>query len=108
MFLDSFVSHLIILDVCRYLTTNQILEKKLTNPDATLKSAVAGFKTGDWMRTFEALNNVRSVALHAPSTMGGNLHSVVLSVLKAADNLRSSVSKNAIITLKDMFIGCKK
>jgi len=57
----------------------------------------------DWAVQMEALNNVRLLAIyHASVTILPQLHAVVRAVLVVVDNLRSNLSKSALMSLTDM------
>ena len=60
--------------------------------------------SGDWAEQLEALNTTRSLSVyHASNTVLLGLHSLVRAVLSVVDNLRSQLSKAAIMCLTDMF-----
>ena len=56
----------------------------------------------------EAVSNLRRLAVHHPEILCTNLHTVTLAVIQEAKNLRSQVSRLALICLGDMFTGLKK
>ena len=73
-----------------------------------MQRMLGGIGTDEWPEIFHTLNSVRRLSIHHGSLIEGHLHTIIRSVIKAADNLRSAVSKNAILTLQDMWIGMKK
>eukprot|EP00943_MAST-04B_sp_MAST-4B-sp1_P006833 g6833.t1 len=89
--------------VAEYLTSAQC--KPLKNPAVELRRSMRDLSSPEWDKIFDALNVVRSLALHHHGSIGPVLHSLVLSVNEASKNLRSSVAKNALLCLNDMIDG---
>ena len=89
-----------------YLSTDDI--RPSPNPQVEMQRMMGGIGTDEWPEIFHTLNSVRRLSIHHGNLIEGHLHTVVRSVIKAADNLRSAVSKNAILTLQDMWIGLKR
>ena len=58
-----------------------------------------------WERQFDALNTIRRVAAHHRGELSSPpaLHTAVVAVLGAAESLRSSVAKNGMMALGDLF-----
>ena len=75
------------------------------NPEAELRHAMEDLASGDWEKNFAGLNRVRALSRWHASVLAPATHSVVLAVVKACDNLRSSVCKNALLALGDMLAG---
>ena len=77
----------------------------LESPARNFKKAVRDLTSGpeEWSAQFEALDVVRKAAKHHPEVVSGVINSVVKDVLGLTDCLRSSVSRNAILCLRDMF-----
>ncbi|CAE7943504.1 Togaram1, partial [Symbiodinium sp. KB8] len=57
---------------------------------------------------FNALNNLRRLAVHHGGVLGDNLREALEGLLPLVDSLRSSVSKNAVLTVADLFSGLGK
>eukprot|EP01034_Spumella_vulgaris_P022814 gene22813-28984_t len=76
-------------------------------PSQDLAKALRHLEKQEWPEIFHTLNTVRKVAIHHPSVVvqSGGLHQLVLLIMKQVDNLRSSLAKNALITLGDLFCG---
>jgi HEAT repeat protein len=73
------------------------------NPDTTMRTLIERLGSSDWAVQMEALNDLRALSIyHAPQTVLPNLHQVVRHTLLVADNLRSQLSKAAIMSLADM------
>lgn len=86
-----------------YLTREQCLP--VANPTTEMRRILHNLASGEWDECFEALNGVRRLALHHSNVLNMQLHTVVLGVLDASSNLRSSVAKNALLAIHDLVIG---
>ena len=88
-----------------YVSSEQI--PRLDDPgEAAGPGLLQDLASSKWDTQFKALNTVRSLALHHPAELTDRLLSdVVLAVVKLAASLRSSVSKNSLMTLNDMCVG---
>ena len=88
------------------MTTDE-LEPIKSGADKAFKTAIKELVGGaDWNIQFEACNAVRRVCkFHQDLVLqhGATLHSLVKQLTKLADSLRSSLSKIALITIRDMF-----
>jgi hypothetical protein len=73
-----------------------------------LRSAMAGLKNDAWDVVFDSLNILRRLALHHSPVVVAQLHGLVLLLIKQVHNLRSSVAKNALLTLQDCCSGLGK
>ena len=65
-------------------------------------------KTLEWEDQFNVLNTLRRLALFNSEAVTPYLHEFVNFMASAVDNLRSSVSKNALMTYSDFFMGMNK
>ncbi|KAJ8045651.1 TOG array regulator of axonemal microtubules protein 1 [Holothuria leucospilota] len=79
--------------------------KPLANPSTALKDALRFLEQDDWEVKNDGLTIVRRLSLFHADVFGAQLHSVVIAVLAEVKNLRSNVSKCAIVCLGDMFVG---
>jgi len=93
-----------------YLDRSEIIP--CDNAKQQLAKILKELDTGEWPGIFHTLNTVRRLALHHQNLILGTskttLHGIFQSVLRHADNLRSQVSKNAILTIADMYAGFGK
>eukprot|EP01039_Chlorochromonas_danica_P001542 gene1542-1680_t len=82
----------------------------LPHPSADLTAAMKGLETQEWPDIFHTLNIIRRAVLHhSPIVLqSGCLHRLIQLVVKLVGNLRSSVAKNALMTVSDCFQGLKK
>ncbi|XP_051628044.1 TOG array regulator of axonemal microtubules protein 1 isoform X2 [Manacus candei] len=77
-------------------------------PDTALAEALALLADDDWEKKIEGLNFVRCLsAYHAP-VLTAKLHETSLAVAQEVKNLRSGVSRAAVVCLGDLFTHLKK
>ncbi|XP_031969160.1 TOG array regulator of axonemal microtubules protein 1 isoform X2 [Corvus moneduloides] len=77
-------------------------------PDTALAEALALLNDQDWEKKIEGLNFVRCLsAYHAP-ILTAKLHETTLAVAQEVKNLRSGVSRAAVVCLGDLFTHLKK
>ncbi|KAG7389647.1 hypothetical protein PHYPSEUDO_010044 [Phytophthora pseudosyringae] len=85
----------------RYLEVHEIAP--LLNPKQDLSKALSQLRSDDWEANFDALSTVRRLATHHAGLLDtGKVHAIVSEILKQIPNLRSSVSKNALLALESM------
>ncbi|KAE9051933.1 hypothetical protein PR001_g969 [Phytophthora rubi] len=85
----------------RYLETHEVTP--LINPKQDLSKMLTQLRSEDWEANFDALSTVRRLAMHHASIIdAGKVHAIVVEILKQVSNLRSSVSKNALLALESM------
>ena len=95
-----------------YISSDDLEPLTGKNPDKVLQQALLDLVSSpDWNIQFEACNIVRRVCkFHQQLVVqsGATLHSLVKQLCKLADSLRSSLSKIALITIRDMFENLKR
>uniref|UniRef100_H0ZSN3 TOG array regulator of axonemal microtubules 1 n=1 Tax=Taeniopygia guttata TaxID=59729 RepID=H0ZSN3_TAEGU len=80
----------------------------LARPEPALATALALLAEHDWEKKIEGLNFVRCLsAYHAP-ILTAKLHETTLAVAQEVKNLRSGVSRAAVVCLGDLFTHLKK
>lgn len=72
------------------------------DPEKSLARALLGMKSADWSTILQSVNSVRRISVHHPRIIVPNLHPVVLELAAQADNLRSSVSKGAVMCFTEI------
>ncbi|TMW56635.1 hypothetical protein Poli38472_006645 [Pythium oligandrum] len=87
-------------DATRYLEPHEL--KPLPNAKQDAAKIVQTLQNEDWEVVFEGLNLVRRLAAHHTKFLEENLHAVVKEIVAQVPNLRSSVSKNALLALESM------
>ncbi|CAD6235092.1 unnamed protein product [Miscanthus lutarioriparius] len=73
------------------------------SPKAKAAGLVADLDSKDWVRTCEALNDARRLAIHHPALLNPILEKVVLAVVKTMKSPRSAVLKTSIMACADIF-----
>jgi hypothetical protein len=75
------------------------------NPDREFRQAMDFIQSDDWEKNMHALLSIRRMAVHHPDLLSDKerLHTVSVRLMEAVDNLRSAVSKNAVISFRDLF-----
>ncbi|XP_062182008.1 uncharacterized protein LOC133886270 [Phragmites australis] len=74
-----------------------------TNPKAKAAGLVAELDSKDWVRTCEALNDTRRLAIHHSALLNPILVKVMLAIVKTMKNPRSAVLKTSIMACTDIF-----
>ncbi|XP_076441832.1 TOG array regulator of axonemal microtubules protein 1-like isoform X3 [Babylonia areolata] len=84
--------------------------KPFSDPEAALRAAQKKLENDDWETKTEGLNMIRRIVQFHPETFSAPpvLHSTILLVVKEVKNLRSQVSRLAIVCLGDMFVSLKR
>ncbi|KAL2091168.1 hypothetical protein ACEWY4_013431 [Coilia grayii] len=73
------------------------------HPEQTLLQAFRLLSTDDWEKKVEALNSIRRLCTHHTEVLLPRLHDLCLAVTKEVKNLRSMVSRVAMVTLAHLF-----
>ena len=94
-------------DQTKYLQQSELTP--LINPDFEWKLCLEDIRSSDWSKQFEACNTLRRVcAHHAELITSSHVRTLSSSLQVQSDSLRSSLAKNAMITLKELFAKLKK
>jgi hypothetical protein len=81
--------------------------KPLTSPTQEFNKAYKGLEVQEWPDIFHTLNVFRRLALHHAAVLVNSsvLHNIIVLIMKRVDELRSQLSKNAILTMEDFVRG---
>lgn len=81
--------------------------KKVHNCEEALQKCIISGSLENWNDQFEALNMLRRLIKHHSEVFLSQvtLHNICLDLIKWADSLRSSLSKNALIVISEMCEG---
>lgn len=95
-------------DAFEYIASADLLP--LSHPTSELNAALRGLEIHEWPEIFHTLNSIRRAVLHHSNLVlqTTNLHMMMQFILKHAQNLRSSLAKNALLTIADCFLGLKR
>jgi hypothetical protein len=77
-------------------------------PAQAAKSCAQKLKSDDWSVMYEGIDDVRRLAKHNPEMINAMSAELGASMLHLAQNLRSQVSRNALLGLHDMFTFLRK
>uniref|UniRef100_A0A8C0FD67 TOG array regulator of axonemal microtubules 1 n=1 Tax=Bubo bubo TaxID=30461 RepID=A0A8C0FD67_BUBBB len=77
-------------------------------PEAALTEALALLADDDWEKKIEGLNFVRCLSAYHATVLTAKLHETSLAVAQEVKNLRSGVSRAAVVCLGDLFTYLKK
>ncbi|CAC5385590.1 unnamed protein product [Mytilus coruscus] len=78
------------------------------DPDHALRDAMNSLSNEEWEVKCSGLNSIRRLALFHPDTVTSQLHNILVATLKEVKNLRSQVSRLAIVSIGDMFTHLQK
>ncbi|KFQ11266.1 Protein FAM179B, partial [Leptosomus discolor] len=79
-----------------------------SKPEAALTEALTLLADDDWEKKIEGLNFVRSLSAYHATVLTAKLHETSLAVAQEVKNLRSGVSRAAVVCLGDLFTYLKK
>nr|XP_028606214.1 LOW QUALITY PROTEIN: TOG array regulator of axonemal microtubules protein 1-like [Podarcis muralis] len=77
-------------------------------PELALSEALHYLAEDDWEKKIEGLNWIRCLSAYHPDVLTAKLHETSLSVVQEVKNLRSVVSRAAVVCLGDLFNYLKK
>ncbi|XP_035183499.1 TOG array regulator of axonemal microtubules protein 1 [Oxyura jamaicensis] len=79
-----------------------------SKPEAALTEALVLLADDDWEKKIEGLNFVRCLSAYHAAILTVKLHETSLAVAQEVKNLRSGVSRAAVVCLGDLFTHLKK
>ncbi|XP_058604401.1 TOG array regulator of axonemal microtubules protein 1 isoform X2 [Onychostoma macrolepis] len=82
--------------------------RPFSKPELALTQSFRLISSDDWEKKIEGLNFLRSLAQYHPDVLMSRIHDVCLALIQEARNLRSSVSRVAVVTLGEMFVALQK
>ncbi|XP_054827608.1 TOG array regulator of axonemal microtubules protein 1 [Eublepharis macularius] len=77
-------------------------------PETALSEALQYLADEDWEKKIGGLNSIRCLSAHHPDVLTAKLHETSLAVVQEVKNLRSVVSRAAVVCLGDLFNYLKK
>ncbi|XP_063146663.1 TOG array regulator of axonemal microtubules protein 1 isoform X2 [Candoia aspera] len=77
-------------------------------PEVALLEALQFLADNDWEKKIEGLNSVRCLSAYHSDALTAKLHETSLAVVQEVKNLRSVVSRAAVVCLGDLFNYLKK
>ncbi|XP_072127220.1 TOG array regulator of axonemal microtubules protein 1 isoform X2 [Mobula birostris] len=82
--------------------------RPFSKPDLALSEALKLISDEDWEKKIEGINCIRCLSAHHIDVLTARLHEAVFAVVQEVKNLRSSVSRIAVLCLGEMFTALKK
>ncbi|KGM00339.1 Protein FAM179B, partial [Charadrius vociferus] len=79
-----------------------------SKPEVALTEALTFLADDDWEKKIEGLNFVRCLSAYHATILTSKLHETSLAVAQEVKNLRSGVSRAAVVCLGDLFTYLKK
>ncbi|KAM6134148.1 TOG array regulator of axonemal microtubules protein 1 [Phoenicopterus ruber ruber] len=79
-----------------------------SKPEVALTEALTFLADDDWEKKIEGLNFVRCLSAYHATVLTAKLHETSLAVAQEVKNLRSGVSRAAVVCLGDLFTYLKK
>ncbi|XP_067847964.1 TOG array regulator of axonemal microtubules protein 1 [Heptranchias perlo] len=82
--------------------------RPFSKPDLALSEALKRLSEEDWEKKIEGINCIRCLSTYHSDVLTVRLHEAVFAVVQEVKNLRSGVSRVAVLCLGDMFTVFKK
>ncbi|XP_055496342.1 TOG array regulator of axonemal microtubules protein 1 [Leucoraja erinacea] len=82
--------------------------RPFSKPDLALSEALKLVSDEDWEKKIEGINCIRCLSAYHSDVLTTRLHEAVFAVVQEVKNLRSGVSRVALLCLGDMFTVFKK
>ncbi|XP_016108497.1 protein FAM179B-like isoform X2 [Sinocyclocheilus grahami] len=82
--------------------------RPFSKPELALTQSFRLIASDDWEKKIEGLNFLRSLAQYHPDVLMSRIHDVCLALIQEVRNLRSGVSRVAVVTLGEMFAVLQK
>uniref|UniRef100_H0VTG8 TOG array regulator of axonemal microtubules 1 n=1 Tax=Cavia porcellus TaxID=10141 RepID=H0VTG8_CAVPO len=82
--------------------------RPFSKPEVALTEALRLLADEDWEKKIEGLNFIRCLAAFHSETLNTKLHEANFAVVQEVKNLRSGVSRAAVVCLSDLFTYLKK
>ncbi|XP_050988950.1 TOG array regulator of axonemal microtubules protein 1 isoform X3 [Labeo rohita] len=82
--------------------------RPFSKPELALTQSFRLITSDDWEKKIEGMNFLRSLAQYHPDVLMTRIHDVCLALIQEVRNLRSGVSRVAVVTLGEMFAALQK
>ncbi|KAK2166030.1 hypothetical protein LSH36_43g02057 [Paralvinella palmiformis] len=82
--------------------------RAFNDPYAAYTEAMKMISKEQWDIKYTGINNIRRLVVHHPDMIVQNLHAVNVAIIQEVKNLRSQVSRLAIVCLGEMYTYLKK
>ncbi|XP_069042362.1 TOG array regulator of axonemal microtubules protein 1-like [Lepisosteus oculatus] len=82
--------------------------QSFSRPELALTQSLQFLASDDWERKVDGLSFIRRLSQHHPVILISRLHDVSLALVQEVKNLRSAVSRMAVVCLGDVFTFLKR
>ncbi|XP_030640972.1 TOG array regulator of axonemal microtubules protein 1 [Chanos chanos] len=82
--------------------------RPFSRPELALSQALRLLSLEDWEKKIEGMTFLRSLVQYHSDVLSSRLHDVCLVLLQEVKNLRSSVSRVAVVTVRELYAGLQK
>ncbi|KAG7327910.1 hypothetical protein KOW79_007854 [Hemibagrus wyckioides] len=86
----------------------QVELRPFSRPELALTQSFRLLSSDDWEKKIEGLMFLRCLARYHTDVLSSRLHDVCLALIQEVRNLRSGVSRIAVVTLGEMYSGLQK
>jgi hypothetical protein len=85
------------------------VQQPFKNPETALREAMSNLaQDEDWEKKCHGMNIIRRLVVYHEDTVVSNIHPIILALVQEVKNLRSQVSRFALIAFGDLFVKLKK
>lgn len=82
--------------------------KPYKDPELAIRTAQKNIAQDDWEMKCAGINSIRRLSVYHKDVLISNLHPVIVAILTEVKNLRSQVSRLAIVCMGDLFVNLSK
>ncbi|XP_076845865.1 uncharacterized protein LOC143491069 isoform X2 [Brachyhypopomus gauderio] len=82
--------------------------RPFSNPDLALAQSFSLLSSDDWEKKIEGLMLIRRLAQHHSDVLCSRLHDVCIVLIQEVRNLRSAVSRMAVVSLRELYSSLQK
>ncbi|XP_076866839.1 uncharacterized protein LOC143518271 isoform X2 [Brachyhypopomus gauderio] len=82
--------------------------RTFSNPDLALAQSFRLLSSDDWEKKIEGLMSIRRLAQHHSDVLGSRRHDVCIILIQEVRNLRSAVSRMAVVSLRELYSSLQK
>ncbi|XP_076840873.1 uncharacterized protein LOC143485362 [Brachyhypopomus gauderio] len=82
--------------------------RTFSDPDLALAQSFSLLSSDDWEKKIEGLMFIRRLAQHHSDVLGSRRHDVCIVLIQEVQNLRSAVSRMAVVSLRELYSSLQK
>ncbi|RMZ95708.1 hypothetical protein BpHYR1_050751 [Brachionus plicatilis] len=84
------------------------VKQPFKNPESAFKEAMNYLSQDNWENKCNAMNIIRRLSVYHEDIVVENIHPIVIALVQEVKNLRSQVSRFALVTFGELFVNLKK